>query len=108
MNDLLLDEIPIIDTGLVVNLTIVPQSLDDLGITPGPNAKFVRFYYDPAAVEVVARYSHDPNFSLTDLAGIPVVPLDITFFNVHMFLGAQLRTLTGTLAVYTEQFDVDL
>jgi len=107
MNDLLLDEEAIDDTGLVVVLTTTPQSLDELGITPDPSAEFVRFYFDPAVVEVVARVAHDPNFALSDVAGIPVIPLDTFFFNSHTFLGVQLRAISGTLNVYTEQFKVN-
>lgn len=107
MNDLLLDEEAIDDTGFIAQLTEVPQSLDDLGITPDPAADFIRFYFDPALVEVVARVAHDPNFSLTGIAGVPVVPLDTFFFNSHTFLGVQLRAITGTLNVYTEQFKVN-
>ena len=106
MNDLILDQAPIENTGLVVTLTTTPQSLDDLGISPDASAKIIRFYFDPAAVDVIARVTHDPNFLLTASAGIPVVPLDIEFFNLHMFLGTLLRSITGTVDVYTEQFAI--
>lgn len=106
MTDLLLDEKPILNTGLVVQLTETPQKLDDLSITIHPTAKFIRFYFDPSLVEVIARLSHDANFLITSSAGVPVVPLDVQFFNIHMFLGVQLRSISGTVDVFTEQFDV--
>jgi len=62
MSDLLLEQAPIEDTGLVVTLTTTPQTLDELGITPDPSAKLIRFYYDPSVIEVIARYSHDAKF----------------------------------------------
>ncbi len=105
--DLLLDQAPITNTGLVVQLTVTPQTLDELGITPDPSAKIIRFYYDPAEVEIIARYSHDANFNVTDAAGIPVAPLDIHFYNEHMFLGVTIRAITGTVDVMTEQFSIE-
>ena len=104
--DLLLDEKPILNTGKVVTLTETAQKLDDLTITIHPTAKFIRFYFDPSLVEVIARLSHDANFLITSSAGVPVVPLDVQFFNIHMFLGVQLRSVAGNVSVFTEQFDV--
>jgi len=102
--DILLDEVALENTGQVVELTEAPQTLDQLGITPQALARFIRFYYDPGAIDVVARYSHDQQFTPTADAGIPVAPLDVHFLNDHMFLSTKIRAVSGTLNVYIEQF----
>ena len=108
MTSLLLEEIPIEGTGQVVQLNETPKTFGDLGITIDGNAKFLRFYYDPSAVEVLARYTHDGNdFTVTADEGIPVASLDIHLFNTHMFARAKHRTVSGTVDVYVEQFNTE-
>jgi len=105
MSDLLLEEKPIQGTGQVIQLDTTPKTFATLGITIDPNAKFLRLYYDPSASPVLARYSHDGTFVVTDTSGLPVVPLDIHFFNAEMFIDTTHRAVAGTVDVYVEQFD---
>jgi len=70
------------------------------------NAERIIISFEDDPSDVVAMYSHDSLFSVTDTEGIPIARLDEIKLEIDQF-GARFRTISGTKKATLEQFKLE-
>lgn len=101
-----LNDTPILGTGQEITITGSQKTLEELGVVFSPLAQLIRVrFYEPITGQLIGRYSHDANATITAAAGIPIIPVDPVVLNRHQFKAPFIAT-GGDMIAMTEQFGI--